>query len=165
MKEQAQRIQAFLPLPNTLFTADRNELHNHFYPLPHSLGGLTSQANLAAQPRRGCKGKRPRRSCCELSEKLSTQCAPARRREVAGGAASAAATRWRVARRGVVRGALCRQLCTSCFGVQGTLGQRTLTILLCSVIQYSILVCTVYYTAEKAKFYTVCTYVYIIAES
>ena len=56
---------------------DRNELHNHFYPLPHSLGGLTSQANLTAQPRRGCKGKRPRRSCCELSEKLSTQCAPA----------------------------------------------------------------------------------------
>ena len=30
---------------------DRNELHNHFFPLPHSLGGLTSQANLTAQPR------------------------------------------------------------------------------------------------------------------
>ena len=31
--------------------------------------------------------------------------------------------------------------------------------LYCYVVLYSILVCTVYYTAEKAKFYTVCTYV------
>ena len=36
---------------------DRNELHNHFYPLPHSLGGLTSQANLNGTASQRLQGK------------------------------------------------------------------------------------------------------------
>ena len=92
----------------------------------------------------------------------------ARRREVAGGAASAAATRrrgaasaaatrWRVARRGVVRGASVASCVLAVLECKELWGNELW--LYCYVVLYSILVCTVYYTAEKAKFYTVCTYV------
>ena len=69
--------------------------------LPHSLRGLTSQANLTQRQRLQAKENVLGGAVVGCLKSCQHS---ARRHEVAGGAASAAATRWRVARRGVVRG-------------------------------------------------------------